>query len=33
MEHSAMARFLKKHLWVGMLAIFALLVVVNSLTN
>jgi hypothetical protein len=33
MEHSAMARFLKKHLWVGMLAIFALLIVANSLTH
>jgi hypothetical protein len=33
MEHSAMAKFLKRHLWLCMLAIFALVVVGNSLTN
>jgi hypothetical protein len=33
MERSAMARFVKRHLWVCMLVIFALVVVGNSLTN
>lgn len=27
------AKFLKKHLWVGMLALFALLVVADALTH